>query len=247
MSIPADHPRYRSLCVREKLAQAMRDGIVAPEGLSAHGRGEAFDYLLGEVTIPSAKCAEQCAAALFHVAKHPVISVNGNTAVLAANEIAALQKATGALVEVGLFHRTEKRIRLITDLLTAAGVVVFEGEAERLLPLSHDRAFCLANGIYKADLVLVPLEDGDRAQALVELGKKVITIDLNPLSRTSRCATLPIIDEVTRALPEIAAYASSMRFEEAASILADIPEQNWFLQAALDTISQRLNSTLSTI
>ena len=244
MSIPADHPRYRSLCVREKLAQAMRDGIVAPEGLSAHGRGEAFDYLLGEVTIPSAKCAEQCAAALFHVAKHPVISVNGNTAVLAANEIAALQKATGALVEVGLFHRTEKRIRLITDLLTAAGVVVFEGEAERLLPLSHDRAFCLANGIYKADLVLVPLEDGDRAQALVGLGKKVITIDLNPLSRTSQTATLPIIDEVTRALPEITAYASEMTENDALAILAVMPEQIWFLQAALDTISQRLSTIL---
>jgi 4-phosphopantoate--beta-alanine ligase len=245
MSIPADHPRYHSLCVREKLAQAMQDGIVAPEGLSAHGRGESFDYLRVEVTIPSAKKAEQCAAALFHLAKHPAISVNGNTAVLAAPEVAALQKATGALVEVGLFHRTEERIRMITDLLTAAGVVVAQGEAERLLPLLHDRAFCLRNGIYEADLVLVPLEDGDRAQALVGLGKKVITIDLNPLSRTSRTATLPIIDEVTRALPEITAYASSMTWDEAVSILSVMPEQIWFLQAALDTISQRLSSILS--
>jgi len=244
MSIPVDHPRYHSLCVRERLAQAMQDGIVAPEGLCAHGRGEAFDYLLGEVTIPSAKKAEQCAAALFHVAKHPVISVNGNTAVLGAPEIARLQKATGAMVEVGLFHRTKERIRMITDLLTAAGVVVARGEAEHLLPLSHDRAFCLRNGIYEADLVLVPLEDGDRAQALIELGKKVITIDLNPLSRTSRSATLPIIDEVTRALPEIASYAASMTVDEAASILTAMPEQSWFLQAALDTISQRLSHVL---
>jgi len=244
MTISADHPRYRSLCVREKLAQAMLDGIVAPEGLSAHGRGEAFDYLLGEVTIPSAKKAEQCAAAMFHMAKHPVISVNGNTAVLAAPEIAALQKATGALVEVGLFHRTEERIRKITDLLSAAGAVVTQGEAERLLPLSHDRAFCLRGGIYEADLVLVPLEDGDRAQALVGLGKKVITIDLNPLSRTSQTATLPIIDEVTRALPEITAYASEMTEDDALAILAVMPEQIWFLQAALDTISQRLSTIL---
>jgi 4-phosphopantoate--beta-alanine ligase len=244
MTIPVDHPRYHSLCVRERLAQAMQDGIVAPEGLSAHGRGEAFDYLLGEVTISSAKKAEECAAALFHMAKHPVISVNGNTAVLAASEIASLQKATGALVEVGLFHRTRERIRMITDLLTAAGVVVAQGEAERLLPLSHDRAFCLRSGIYEADLVLVPLEDGDRAQALIELGKKVITIDLNPLSRTSRCATLPIIDEVTRAMPEITAYASLMTRDEAISIINVMPEQIWFLQAALDTISERLSHVL---
>ena len=244
MNIPVDHPRYHSLRIRERLAQAMQDGVVAPEGLCAHGRGESFDYLLGEETVLSAREAARCAAALFFVAKHPVISVNGNTAVLAAPEIAALQKVTGAMVEVGLFHRTEERILMITDLLTAAGVQVAKGEAERLLPLSHDRAFCLRHGIYEADLVLVPLEDGDRAGALVELGKKVITIDLNPLSRTSRTATLPIIDEVTRSLPLITSYAASMTPGKATSILDAMPEQTWFLQAALHTISQRLSHVL---
>ena len=244
MGIPLDHPRYHSLCIRERLAQAMRDGIVAPEGLCAHGRGESFDYLLGEETIASAQEAARCAAALFVVAKHPVISVNGNTAVLAAPLIATLQKATGAMVEIGLFHRTDERIQMITDLLTAAGVQVAKGEAERLLPLSHDRAFCLRHGIYEADLVFVPLEDGDRASALVGLGKAVITIDLNPLSRTSRTATIPIIDEVTRALPLIASYATSMTPKEATSILDGMPEATWFLQAALDTISARLSHVL---
>ncbi|MDR2856131.1 MAG: phosphopantothenate/pantothenate synthetase [Methanomicrobiales archaeon] len=244
MSIPVDHPRYHSLRVRERLAQAMQAGVVAPEGLCAHGRGESFYYLLGEQTIPSAQEAARCAAALFFVAKHPMISVNGNTAVLAASEIASLQKVTGAMVEVGLFHRTEERILMITDLLTAAGVQVLKGEAERLLPLSHDRAFCLRHGIYEADLVLVPLEDGDRAGALALLGKKVITIDLNPLSRTSRTATLPIIAEVTEVLPLITSYATSLTQSEAISILDTMPDPVWFLQAALDTISQRLSHVL---
>ena len=32
----------------------------------------------------------------------------------------------------------------------------------------------------KADTVLVPLEDGDRTEALVKMGKTVVAIDLNP-------------------------------------------------------------------
>ena len=61
----------------------------------------------------------------------------------------------------------------------------------------------LISWIEKADLVLVPLEDGDRCEALIRLGKQVIAIDLNPLSRTSRTATVTIVDEVSRALSGI--------------------------------------------
>jgi 4-phosphopantoate--beta-alanine ligase len=222
------------------MTQAMQDGIIAPQGLCAHGRGESFDYLLGEKTIPSANLAEKYAAALLLLAQHPIISVNGNTAVLAAPKIAELQAATGALVEIGLFHRTDERIRMITDLLRTAGVDVTTGKAERLLPLSHDRAFCLRHGIFEADVIIVPLEDGDRAEVLVGLGKKVITIDLNPLSRTSCCATLPIIDEVSRALPVITGYAQTMTADEAKVALEEMPAASWFLKSALDTISQRL-------
>ncbi len=39
------------------------------------------------------------------------------------------------------------------------------------------------------------------AEALVNLGKKVIAIDLNPLSRTARTAHVTIVDELTRCLP----------------------------------------------
>ena len=48
---------------------------------------------------------------------------------------------------------------------------------------------------------LRPLEDGDRCEALVKMGKKVITIDLNPLSRTAQTAHITIVDELTRCLP----------------------------------------------
>ena len=129
--------------------------------------------------------------------------MNGNTAALAAHEISALQKACGARVEVNLFHRTEARVNMIENLLREAGVDVFSGDAEQLLPLSHDRAWCRREGMFSADVVLVPLEDGDRCEALVDMGKTVIAIDLNPLSRTARSATLTIVDELTRALPQI--------------------------------------------
>ena len=43
------------------------------------------------------------------------------------------------------------------------------------------------------------MEDGDRCEALIALGKEVLVIDLNPLSRTARKATVTIVDEVSRA------------------------------------------------
>jgi 4-phosphopantoate--beta-alanine ligase len=58
-------------------------------------------------------------------------------------------------------------------------------------------------GIGDADVVLIPLEDGDRAQALRKTGKVVIAIDLNPMSRTSRAATVTIVDNIIRAIPEL--------------------------------------------
>jgi len=48
--IPKSHPRAKSLLIREKLVDGFDNGLVAKEGLLAQGRGEAFDYLLGEKT-----------------------------------------------------------------------------------------------------------------------------------------------------------------------------------------------------
>ncbi len=241
--IPRDHPRYLSLVTREHLAECAQSGIVSWEGLISHGRGEAFDYLLGEKTSESARRAERTAAALIRTAHHPVISVNGNTAALAANEIALLQKATGALVEVNLFHRTPERVKQIETLLQAAGAEVFSGVAERLLPLSHDRAWCRREGMYAADVVLVPLEDGDRCGVLVAMGKKVIAIDLNPLSRTAEKATLTIVDEVTRALPVITEACTSLTNEECRDLVA-VLDNHVFLREARDEIAARLKNAL---
>jgi 4-phosphopantoate---beta-alanine ligase len=241
--IPPDHPRYRSLVTRERLAEYARKGIVSWEGLTAHGRGEAFDYLIGEKTTESALLAERTAAALLTAARHPVISVNGNTAALAAQEIASLQKASGALVEVNLFHRTEQRVIGIEDLLREAGANVYSGEAERLLPLSHDRAWCRRNGIFSADVVLVPLEDGDRCEALVAMGKTVIAIDLNPLSRTARSATITIVDELSRALPHITDACRNLSGNECRHLITTV-DNNYLLSEAIREMTVRLSHAL---
>ncbi|MDD5188977.1 MAG: 4-phosphopantoate--beta-alanine ligase [Methanoregula sp.] len=241
--IPTDHPRYRSLVIRERMVAFAREGIVSWEGLTAHGRGEAFDYLIGERTTDSARIAERTAAAMLLCARHPVISINGNTAALAAPAIAALQRACGALVEVNLFHRTEERVRQIEALLRDAGVTVFSGTAEQLLPLSHDRAWCRREGMYAADLVLVPLEDGDRCEALVRMGKQVIAIDLNPLSRTARTATLTVVDELTRALPAITDACTTLTSREQAQLL-DSLDNHYLLKKAMDEITARLSHAL---
>jgi len=214
MRLSPRHPRYESLRVRARLAEAMRAGLVVPEGLIAHGRGEAFDYLLGERSTASARRAARTAAAWLLAARHPVLSVNGNVAALAAREVAALQRAVPGLgVEVNLFHRTPARAAQVAQELRRAGVrgVLGVRPTARIPRLPSDRARVDAAGIARADVCLVPLEDGDRAEALQRLGKRVIAIDLNPLSRTSRAADLPIVDELGRALRAIAAAARHPR------------------------------------
>ncbi len=54
ISIPKDHPRAVSLRIREMLVDGLKDGLVVEEGLIAYGRGETFDYLIGEKTTRSA-------------------------------------------------------------------------------------------------------------------------------------------------------------------------------------------------
>jgi 4-phosphopantoate--beta-alanine ligase len=244
--IPRSHPRYRSLMVRADLADRMAEGLVVPEGLMAHGRGEAFDYLLGERTTPEAARAERAAAAHLLLARRPALSVNGNVAALAADEVASLSLSLPRLaVEVNLFHRTPQRARLVAKALRDAGVprVLGEHPTARLRGLASDRAWVDAQGILRADVVVVPLEDGDRAEALARAGKFVISVDLNPLSRTSRMAQLPIVDELTRALRHIRQGVGRMsgwdRSELRAVTSAVRPAET--LQAALRRIRDRLD------
>ena len=93
MNIPKSHPRYLSLQIREKLVNGFDKNLVAKEGLLAHGRGEAFDYLIGEKTTKSAKNAIKAAAFMLNQAQNSVISVNGNFAALCPKEIKLLSSA----------------------------------------------------------------------------------------------------------------------------------------------------------
>ena len=206
-NIPVNHPRFVSLMVREKLVDGLKEGIVVPQGLLAHGRGEAFDYLLGETTTPSALYAEKAASALLLLSKHPVISVNGNTAALCCKEIVELSKLAGASLEINLFHRTQRRLQLIAKTLLENGANQVLGlrTAERTIMkgISSRRRFVDVNGISNADTVFLALEDGDRSQALCSQGKNIISVDLNPLSRTSQASKITIVDNLTRAIPNM--------------------------------------------
>jgi len=205
--IPKNHPRAKSLQIREKLVEGFDHGLVAKEGLMAHGRGEAFDYLLGEKTSRAAKNAIKAAAITLLSAKSPVISVNGNIATLCPKEIVQLAKATKAKIEVNLFYTNKKRKNKIVKILKKYGAVEILGinprKARQISGLDSTRRFVDKEGIFQADVVLVPLEDGDRTLALKKNGKKVITIDLNPLSRTSQTADITIVDNVIRGIKEL--------------------------------------------
>ena len=207
---PKDHPRYKSLLAREKLVDA--SDVVAKQGLIAHGRGEAFDYLLGEQTCLPALSAIKAAASALIEAENPVISVNGNVVALAAREVARLSEISGAKVEVNLFHRTPERVKGLTEMMKKVGIDALGENADDKIPgLSSERAKCCSDGIGSADVVLVPLEDGDRCEALVKMGKKVITIDLNPLSRTAQTAHITIVDELTRCLPLLSDFVKEKK------------------------------------
>lgn len=210
--IPVDHPRYSSLVTREKIVEGVQIGITSQQGLVAQGRGEAFDYLIGERTLESAAIAERVAVAYLLTAQKPVISINGNTAALVPSALVSLADITGAKLEVNLFHRSDARVHKIIEHLKAHGAgSVLGSRGDARLDLSHDRAIVDHEGIYAADVVLVPLEDGDRCQKLVEMGKIVIAVDLNPLSRTSLSATVTIVDNVTRALENMIYFTKEMK------------------------------------
>ncbi|MCI0662616.1 MAG: phosphopantothenate/pantothenate synthetase [Acidobacteria bacterium] len=201
--IPASHPRRISLVTRARLTAGVHQGMTSFDGLIAHGRGEAFDYLLGERTHDFALRSIEAAAAYFLIAEHPVISVNGNTAALVPAELVALSELLDLPLEVNIFHANPEREMLIRDHLIAHGARnVLLPEKEFTLPfLDSNRRFVNGQGISRADLVFVPLEDGDRCEALIRSGRKVVTIDLNPLSRTAQTASVTIVDNIVRALP----------------------------------------------
>jgi len=230
---------------RETLVKAWKAGVAVPEGLIAHGRGEAWDYLLGEETSAPALVAEKAAAAFLVRAERPVISVNGNVAALAAREVVSLAIAIPAEVEVNLFHRSDARVIRIVRVLKRAGArhVLGPRPDARIPHLDSKRALAHRAGTYAADAVLVPLEDGDRTDALVRMGKVVISVDLNPLSRTSQTATVPIVDELTRALPNVEKFVRELRGDpEEAARVARTYDKAGNLRAVYSFINWRLRT-----
>jgi 4-phosphopantoate--beta-alanine ligase len=240
IGIPSDHPRAKSLYIREMLVNGFRRGLVVPEGLIAHGRGEAYDYLIGERTTKTAQRAIEAAAAVMLLSKRPVISVNGNTAALCPNTVVELAKVAGAAIEVNIFYRTEEREKAIKaelELHGAKKVLGVGSKASARIPeLQSERRRVDPDGIYAADTVLVPLEDGDRTEALIKMNKTVITIDLNPLSRTSRAANITIVDNVVRAMPALVEAAHKLRGTMSLKKIMDNFDNSKNLQESLKLI-----------
>jgi 4-phosphopantoate--beta-alanine ligase len=242
IDIPSNHPRAKSLYIREMLVNGFRRGLVVPEGLIAHGRGEAYDYLIGERTTKTAQGAIEAAAATMLLSSRPVISVNGNTAALCPNTVVELARVAGAAIEVNIFYRTEEREKAIKaelELHGAKKVLGVGSKASARIPeLQSERRRVDPDGIYTADTVLVPLEDGDRTEALIKMNKKVITIDLNPLSRTSRAANITIVDNVVRAMPALVQAAHKLRGTLSLKKITDNFDNSKNLQESLKIIKK---------
>lgn len=199
------HPRYQSLLLRHRLEQAEKEGLLAGSAMIAHGRGEAYDYLLGECTIPSAEKATVQALGSLKKAQRPVISLNGNAVALAGESLLMLAERLSCPVEINIFYRTPERMAALIGRLEAIKeehqleVQILGAEPNARIPgLKGPRANCTKEGIIDSDVIMVPLEDGDRCEALVAMGKTVIVIDLNPLSRSAKMGSITIVDELTR-------------------------------------------------
>lgn len=205
--IPQTHPRASSLIIREKLVDGFRNGIVVPQGLIAHGRGEAFDYLLGEKTTKYAYEAEKAAVCLLLLSNKSIISINGNTAVLCAKDLVTLSNVTKSRIEVNLFHKSTARTNAIASILRkedAFDVLGLHNKSKTIIKrVSSNRKYVDKDGIMNSDTIFLALEDGDRTEGLVRMGKKVISVDLNPLSRTAIASNITIIDNIVRAIPNM--------------------------------------------
>jgi 4-phosphopantoate--beta-alanine ligase len=212
-TVPKSHPRYESLKYRHNIIEGMKKLVVTEAGLIAHGRGECFDYILGERTTDVAKKAIKAAVASLLLAERPVISVNGNVAALIPEEIVTLSNLVKAPLEINLFYQKEGRIEAIKNVLHKAGAKEIYGvDPDKMSELngleSNRRKVEL---IAQADLVMVPLEDGDRTEALKKLKKTVIAVDLNPISRTSVWADITIVDNIVRTIPEMIKVAKELK------------------------------------
>ena len=240
--VPASHPRHASLRLRDAIVAGVDAGITSVHGLIAHGRGEAFDYLIGEATRPFARSAIRAAAIMLRAARHPVLSVNGNAAALVAEDLVALGQCLAAPLEVNIFHSSGDRELAMARRLREAGAdeVLMPTAEAQLEFIESNRRFVHPEGILRADVVFVPLEDGDRCQALKRMGKEVVTVDLNPLSRTAQTASITIVDNVARAMPALIDVARSPESEPGVETRQALAEyrNNEILGEAIECLRQ---------
>ena len=115
--VPPSHPRYNSLIARKLLTDAADDGLLADSALIAHGRGEAYDYLLGEKTSASALLSIKQAAAVMKNANKCVISLNGNAVALAAENLLRCATILQCPVEINIYYRTPERMKALLSRL----------------------------------------------------------------------------------------------------------------------------------
>ena len=237
--VPKSHPRYHSLILRDRIVNGVEQGITSIHGLIAHGRGEAFDYLIEEKTQPFAKKAIRAAALMLCLADHPVISVNGNAAALVPDNLVELGQVLKAPLEVNIFHTEAGREQKIRQHLLKHGAcnVLMPTTDAQLSYIDSNRKYVHPEGIFKADVVFVPLEDGDRCEALRKMGKEVVTVDLNPMSRTAKQASVTIVDNVVRALPLLC--------EEIKALSVDTVAQDILAQYRNEIILQEVQKHIS--
>ncbi len=239
------HPRYQSLLMRHRLELAAKAGMLADSALIAHGRGEAYDYLLGEKTIASAHDATMEALAHLQNANSAVISLNGNAIALAGMELMQLASLLQIPVEVNIFYRTPERMSALLNHLSKIKSdneldveILGENPDAKIPGLEGPRANCCKSGIYDSDVILVPLEDGDRCEALVAMGKTVLVIDLNPLSRSAKMGSVTIVDELSRVANNLLVGAMQKITRKPSSNY----DNSQHLQAAIDHITSTLSS-----
>ncbi|MFW9983203.1 MAG: phosphopantothenate/pantothenate synthetase [Candidatus Odinarchaeota archaeon] len=242
------HPRATSLRIRTKLVQGFKSGVTSSFGLFAHGRGEAFDYLIGEKTTENAREAIRAAAAILLLAKNPVISVNGNVAALVPKELVKLSRVAGAKLEINLYHRSREREEAIARVLREAGAKEIYGLdsafQETIPEIYSDRRVVDHRGLFVADLAFVPLEDGDRTEGLVKIGKDVVTVDLNPLSRTAQMAKITIVDNIVRTMPLLISVTKELKKEPEATLTKIVTafDNRKNLSEAIQLINERLGN-----
>lgn len=242
---PKSHPRYASNLYRDILADGVQKGIVSIQGLTAHGRGETFDYLIGEKTCTFAIDAIKAAAAMLLLAEKPILCTNGNTTMLSAEALIKLSKVLNAPIEINLFHQSIRRETKIVEHFKSFGFSNILLPNEKIISgIKSNRKKVSNKGQKIADVIFVPLEDGDRTEALVEMGKKVIAVDLNLLSRTAQKAHITIVDNIVRTIPILSKYISLYKSKNKLTLkkIVGVYDNNINLNAALIHINKRLTS-----